>query len=153
LPESESPLEPTLAGLLAVEASLERRFDDFRQALERRDEEAYRLALSDFEAALRRWTIAGERVAVSAAGRVEIAGRDPVRELRLEYVQLREVARYLLSLVMERAKIADVLGIAENLSRRLSAHSRDLEIVYYPAWAPTLTTDEWRVLREAAPPP
>jgi hypothetical protein len=153
LPESEPGLEPTVAGLLDVETSLRRRFDDFRQALERRDEEAYRVALTDFEGALRRWTIAGERVVASAAGRVEIAGRDPARELRLEYVQLRELARYLLSLVTEHEKIADVLGIAENLSRRLSAHARDLEIVYYPACAPTLTTDEWRVLREAAPPP
>jgi hypothetical protein len=152
LPESEGRLEPTLEGLVGVQSSLRARFDDFRQALSRRDEEAYRVALADFEAALRRWTIAGERVVGAASGRAPIPGPDPSRELRLEYVQLRELARYLLALVTERAPIADVLGLAENLSRRLDAHERDLEEVYYPACAPLLTPDEWRALAGAAPP-
>ena len=152
MPESEERFEPTLAGLRAVQRSLAARFEDFRQALARRDEEAYRVALADFEGALRRWTAAGEEVVVAAARRVEIAGRDPARELRLEYVQLRELARYLRTLVGERARIADVLGITENLSRRLAAHGRDLEEVYYPACAPVLTVDDWRALGAAAPP-
>jgi hypothetical protein len=152
LPESDSRLEPSLDGLFAVQASLNGRFEDFRQALSRRDEEAYRLALSDFDACLRRWTNAAESVVVPAAGRAEIPGPDPGRELRVEYVQLRELSRYLLSLVAERAKIADVLGIAENLSRRLAAHGRDLETVYYPACAAIFTPQDWRVLADAAPP-
>jgi hypothetical protein len=152
LPESERRLEPTLEGLRSVQASLRARFEDFRQALSRRDEEAYRVALLDFEGALRRWTIAGERVVGSASGRAPIPGPDPSRELRLEYVQLRELARYLLSIVTERAPIADVLGLAENLSRRLDAHERDLRDVYYPACAPMFTPEEWRALADAAPP-
>ena len=80
-------------------------------------------------------------------------GPDPARELRLEYVQVRELARHLLSLVGERAPIADILGLTENLSRRLAAHERDLEEVYYPACAPLLTAEDWRALGEAAPPP
>jgi len=152
LPESDSRLQPTLDGLVAVQNAVRARFDDFRQALSRRDEEAYRVALADFEAVLRRWTIAGERVVGSTAGRAPIPGPDPSRELRLEYVQLRELARYLLSIVLERKPIADVLGLAENLSRRLDAHERDLREVYFPACAPMFTPEEWRALADAAPP-
>ena len=68
-------------------------------------------------------------------------------------MQLRELTRYLLSLVAERAPIADVLGLTDNLSRRLAAHERDLEEVYYPACAPALTAEEWTLLGDAAPPP
>jgi len=153
LPESEARLAPSLAALIAAQASLRHRFDDFRQALDRRDEAAYRAALADFEEHLRRWTSASESVIVVAAGRVGITGQDPVRELRLEYVQLRELTRYLLSLVTGRAKIADVLGIAENLERRLAAHEKGLSDVYYPACAPVLTPEEWEILRDEAPPP
>jgi hypothetical protein len=153
LPASDAGLAASLAGLLAVQASLRHRFDDFRQAFARRDEEAYRAALADFEGHLRAWTSASERAIVPAAGRAGIPGRDAIRELRLEYVQLRELTRYLLSLVTGRAKIADVLGIAENLERRLAAHEGGLADVYYPACAATLTAEEWGVLREAAPPP
>ena len=152
MPESEGRLEPTLEGLVGAQGALRARFDDFRRALSRRDEEAYRVALADFEAVLRRWTVAGERVVGAASGRAPIPGPDPSRELRLEYVQLRELARYLLSLVTERAPIADVLGIAENLSRRLHAHERDLRDVYYPACAPMFTPEEWHALADAAPP-
>lgn len=153
MPESETFLEPSLAGLLGVQGALRARFEDFRQALSRRDEEAYRAALADFERALRRWTLAAERVVGPASGRAAIPGPDPARELRLEYVQVRELARYLLALVTERAPIADVLGLTENLSRRLAAHEKDLEEVYYPACAPMLTAEEWGALRDAAPPP
>ena len=153
MPESDPRLVPSLAGLVAVQGSLRARFDDFRQALDRRDEEAYRAALADFEARLRRWTNAAERVIVPAAGRAAIPGRDAIRELRLEYVQLRELTRYLLSLVTERGGIGDVLGIAENLERRLAAHEKGLSDVYYPACAAALTAEEWGILRDAAPPP
>jgi hypothetical protein len=67
-------------------------------------------------------------------------------------VQVRELTRHLLSLVTERAPIADILGLTENLSRRLAAHERDLEEVYHPACAPILTPEEWTLLGEAAPP-
>lgn len=153
MPESEERLDASLEGLVGVQNALRARFEDFRQALSRRDGEAYRAALADFELVLRRWTLAAERAIGAASGRAAIPGPDPARELRLEYVQVRELTRYLLSLVTERAPIADVLGLAENLSRRLAAHERDLEEVYYPACARVLTAEEWRVLRDAAPPP
>ena len=41
----------------------------------------------------------------------------------------------------------------ENLERRLAAHESEMEKVYYPAVAPLLTLDEWRLLAELAPPP
>jgi len=48
---------------------------------------------------------------------------------------------------------ADVQGLVENLERRLAAHESEMERVYYPAAAPLLTAEEWRILSESAPPP
>ncbi len=139
--------------LLAVQRGLRGRFDDFRRALERREDDACRIALADFHAQLIRWTAAEERVFLPALSRASFPGRDPERELRLEYVQIRELTRYLLSQIDERAPLADVLGLVENLERRLTAHESEMENVYYPAAAPFLTPDEWRLLADSAPPP
>jgi hypothetical protein len=139
--------------LLAVQKGLRGRFDDFRRALERREDDACRLALADFHAQLTRWTAAEERVLLPALARAPFPGRDPQRELRLEYVQIRELTRYLLSQIGERAPLADVLGLVENLERRLAAHESEMEKVYYPSAAPLLTPDEWRLLGDSAPPP
>jgi hypothetical protein len=139
--------------LLAVQKGLRGRFDDFRRALERREDDACRLALADFHAHLSRWTAAEERVLLPALSRTSFPGRDPQRELRLEYVQIRELTRYLLSQIGERAPLADVLGLVENLERRLAAHESEMEKVYYPSAAPLLTPDEWRLLGDSAPPP
>ncbi len=139
--------------LLSARRGLRSRFDDFRRALERRDEEAYRLALTDFHRRLVQWTQAEEEALLPAILRASIDGRDPRRELRLEWVQVRELARYLLSQVNERAPIADILGLSENLERRLSAHESEMEKVYYPAAAPLLNEEEIRTLGAAAPPP
>ena len=98
------------------------RFDDFRRAFERREDDACRVALADFRAHFTRWTAAEERVLVPALSRVSFPGRDPERELRLEYVQIRELTRYLDSQIVERAPVADVQGLVENLERRLAAH-------------------------------
>ena len=148
---------PTLAtiaqSLLSAQAGLRSRFDDFRRALDRRDEEAYRLGLTDFHQSLRRWTEAEETALLPAVLRAGIAGRDPRRELRLEWVQLRELTRYLLSQVNDRAPIGDILGFAENLERRFAAHEWEMATVYYPAAAPLLTGEEWKVLIEASPEP
>jgi hypothetical protein len=46
-----------------------------------------------------------------------------------------------------------VLGLVENLERRLSAHESEMEKVYYPSVAPLLTQEEWRMLGDSAPPP
>ena len=126
--------------LLAVQKRLRSRFDDFRRALERRDEAAYRLALTDFHEQLRRWTAAEERVLLPVLARAYFEGRDPQRELRLLFQ------------IDEHAPIADVLGLVENLERRLKAHDSEMENVYYPSAAPLLTSEEWRLLTEAAPP-
>jgi hypothetical protein len=139
--------------LIAVQKGLRGRFDDFRRALERREDDACRLALADFHAHLSRWTAAEERVLLPALSRTSFPGRDPQRELRLEYVQIRELTRYLLSQIGERAPLADVLGLVENLARRLAAHESEMEKVYYPSAAPLLTPDEWRLLGDSAPPP
>jgi hemerythrin HHE cation binding domain-containing protein len=142
-----------LEGLLSAQRALRSRFDDFRRALERRDEEAYRMALADFHRCLVRWTQAEEQALLPAILRASIPGRDPQRELRLEWVQVRELTRYLLSQVTERASISDILGLSENLERRLAAHESEMEKVYYPAAAPILTARERASLAEASPSP
>jgi hypothetical protein len=146
-------MKASLEGLMAAQGALRARFEDFRRALDRRDEEAYRLGLADFHACLRRWTEAQEKALLPAILRAGIPGRDPQRELRLEWVQLRELTRYLLSQIDDRAPMADILGFTENLERRFAAHESDLESVYYPSAAPRLTAGELKTLVDAAPPP
>jgi hypothetical protein len=147
----EGKIISTIETLLAAQTALRARFDDFRRALDRRDEEAYRLGLADFHDCLRRWTEAQESALLPAILRAGIPGRDPQRELRLEWVQLRELTRFLRSQVTERAPLGDVLGFTENLARRFTAHESDLVTVYYPAAAPLLTALEWELLAAAAP--
>ena len=137
--------------LLAPQRLLRSRFDDFRGALERRDRAAYELALRDFEAALRSWTQAEEQVLLPVLARVGVPGRDPQRELRLEYVQVRELTRYLLEQVGKDAAIGDILGLVENLARRLAAHEGEMERIYYPAAELALTEEDRRRLAAAAP--
>ena len=136
--------------LAAAQADLRSRFDDFRQAFERRDDAAYRLALSDFHERLCDWTAAEERALVPAVRRAGVADRDPRRELSLEYVQLRELTRQIRLGIDTRAPLADLLGLVENLSRRLQAHERGNRDVYYPAAAAALTDEELRALENAA---
>jgi hypothetical protein len=144
-------MEESLEGLMTAQRALRSRFDDFRRALDRRDEEAYRLGLTDFHQSLRRWTEAEETALLAAVLRAGMTGRDPRRELRLEWVQLRELTRYLLSQVNDRAPMGDILGFAENLERRFAAHESEMASVYYPAAAPTLNEEEWKILSEASP--
>jgi Hemerythrin HHE cation binding domain len=143
------PLEP----LLAPQRALRNRFEDFRQALGRRQMAAVEVAFLDFCRQLERWTAEEERVLLPAVARATIPGRDPQRELRLEYVQLRELTRFVLRQILEAAPIADVLGFVENLERRLTAHESQMSEVYYPAVAGILLPSERRALEEAAPPP
>ena len=146
-------MQASLDGLLAAQRALSDRFDDFRRALDRRDEAAYTIALADFHARLQRWTEAEERALLPALQRVVLTGRDPRRELHLEWVQVRELTRYLVSQISERAAISDLLGLTENLARRFTAHQREASRVYFPAAAPVLTEAEWGILQDAAPPP
>ena len=136
----------TFAELLAPQRALRARFDDFRMALGRRDRAAYELALRDFEGALRLWTQTEERVLLPALQRAGVAGRDPQRELKLEYVQVRELTRYVLEQVSQNAPIGDILG------RRLTAHEAEMERFYYPAAVEVLTEEDRGALAAAAPP-
>lgn len=144
--------EKALEILLSAQRALRSRWDDFRRAIDRRDEEAYRVALTDFLQQLRRWTAAEERVLVPALSRAPVPGRDARRELNLEWVQARELTRYLLEQIGKGAPTADVLGLVENLGRRLASHESEMEKVYYPAVAPLLTAAETAALAEAVPP-
>ena len=144
--------DDALALLRSAHKALRSRFDDFRRALERRDEAALRLGLAEFHERLTRWTDAEERFLLPALARAELAGRDPRRELRLEHVQLRELTRQVRLQIESRAPIADTLGYVENLSRRFDAHESEVLGVYYPAAAGVLSEEELRALREAAPP-
>jgi hypothetical protein len=141
-----------LDGLLSASQALRSRFDDFQQALDRRDVDAYRLALDDFHRHLVRWTHAEEEALLPAILRAGVPGRDPSRELKLQWVQVRELTRYLLEQVNSSAPLGDVLGFAENLKRRLAAHLSEMDGVYYPAAAPLLSDTDWEALADAAPP-
>lgn len=143
-------MEDTLAGPRRAQLSLRSRLDDFRAALERRDGPAYRLGLADFQTALERWSAAQERALLPALARAPVEGRDARRELTLEFVQLRELTRQLRVQIEEGARMADVLGLAENLSRRLDAHGRGMLEVYLPAAAAALTDAEREALETAA---
>jgi len=149
--EGRSPADD-VSFLLSVQRSLRSRFEDFRRAYERRDGEAYRLALTDFLSCLRTWTHAEEEALLPAIVRTGVTGRDVIRELRLEWVQVRELTNYLLTQVVDRAPVADVLGLIENLDRRLAAHESQMEKVYFPAAAKSLTPEERRGLEAAKPP-
>ena len=140
-----------LDALLAAQRALRARFNDFRQAAGRNDRTAAEIALVDFDGHLRRWTEAEEQALVPAVVRVGIAGRDARRELRLEYVQLRELTRFLLLQITEGIRPRDLMGYVENLDRRLTAHESEMERVYYPVAVSALTEDEWAVLERARP--
>ena len=144
-------MERTFEGLIGAQQALRSRFDDFRHALDRRDAPAYRFGLADFLAHLVAWSEAQEKALLPALIRTGTPGRDPKRELHLEWVQLRELTRMLQALTADPAKLSDALGMTDNLDRRLAAHENGLRTVYYPAAAPVLTEEEWRVLRDAAP--
>ncbi len=147
----ESGSAHSVAMLLAAQEALRSRFEEFRRAFERRDGEAYRLALADFSRCLVSWTQAEEKALLPAILRVGVAGRDPQRELRLEWVQVRELTRFLVEQINAGAPIADVLGLAENLARRFAAHDAQMQSVYFPAAASVLTPSEWADLVASAP--
>jgi len=137
--------------LLEGQSALRSRFDDFAGALRRNDKTALDVALNDFERHLTRWTEAEEQALIPAVARVSIAGRDPRRELRLEYVQIRELTHFIQRQRAERVRPSDLLGYVENLDRRLTAHERENRSVYYPVAAGSLTEEEWAILEGARP--
>jgi hypothetical protein len=138
--------------LLNTQRSLRSRFDEFRLALQRENRTAAEIALDDFERTFRQWTEAEETALMPALVRAEIPGRDVRRELRLEYVQIRELTRFVLQQIREGIRTSDLGGYIENLERRLSAHEGEMQRVYYPAAERTLTADEWKILEAARPP-
>jgi hypothetical protein len=137
--------------LLAAQRALRSRFDDFQHALRNENRAAMEVAIADFEEHLRRWTDAEEKALVPAVLRAQIAGRDARRELRIEYVQIRELTRYIAQQIAERLPSMNITGYVENLDRRLHAHEGEMEKVYYPAAAPLLTDEEWAVLDAVRP--
>ncbi len=136
--------------LLAVQRSLRSRFDEFRLAAQRQNATAAGVALDDFESRFTRWTEAEEQALFPALERAAIEGRDVRRELRLEYVQIRELTRFVLRQVREGIRLDDLRGYVENLDRRLRAHETEMERVYYPA--AQLTELERQTLEAARPP-
>jgi hypothetical protein len=143
-------VESALELLRKAQEGLRLRFDDFRRALERRDGPAYRLGLADFQRALELWTGAEQHALVPALERAGIPGRDARREVTLEFVQLRELTRQLRAQIDGGARMADVLGLAENLARRFDAHERGMLDVYYSAAAARLTDEERETLEDVA---
>lgn len=138
--------------LIEVQRALRSRFDDFRIALRRENITAAEIALDDFERHFRRWSEAEEEALIPALVRANIAGRDVKRELRLEYVQIRELTRFLLQQIREGVRSTHLAGYVDNLERRLAAHEGEMSRVYYPAAERMLTADEWKILDAAKPP-
>ena len=141
----------SLEWLLDGQRALRDRFDDFAGALRRNDKTALDVALFDFEQHLRRWTEAEEKALIPAVSRAEIPGRDPRRELRLEYVQIRELTNFIARGRADKAQPSELRGYVENLDRRLATHERENRSVYFPVAARSLTEDEWAILEEARP--
>jgi hypothetical protein len=144
-------MEYRLDALLSAQRALRSRFDDVQRGFRNENRLAIEVALTDFERHLRRWTEAEEKALVPALMRAKIPGRDARRELRLEYVQIRELTRYLLQEINEGKRPVTLAGFVENLDRRLHAHEKEMGQVYYPAAAPLLTEEEWGVLEAARP--
>jgi len=142
--------EQTLRLLSGAQDGLRSRFDDFRRALDRRDGPAYRLAIADFQEWLGRWTAAEESALLPVFGRVPIEGRDARRELRLEFVQMRELTRHVRLQLESDAPMSDILELVENLARRFDAHERGVLDLYYPAAADALEASELAELEIAA---
>lgn len=143
----------SVAWLLEGQQALRSRFDDLARAMRRDDIAAVDVAIDDFEQNLVRWTEAEEQALMPAVTRIAIPGRDPRRELRLEYVQLRELTRIIRRQRDERVRPQHLLGYLDNLERRLGAHEREMQSVYYPVAAGSLTDEEWTVLEHARPEP
>ena len=137
--------------LLTAQTRLRQRFNEFKLAMQRENATAGEVALDDFEKHLRRWTEAEEQALVPALQRAEIPGRDVRRELRLEYVQIRELTRFLLQQMREGVRPHDLHGYIENLDRRLRAQETEMTNVYYPAAEKTLNADERKILEGALP--
>ncbi len=136
--------------LRRAQAGLRSRFEDFRRAFDRRDGPAYRFALADFQERLGQWTAAEETALLPALDRAPVEGRDARRELRVEFVQIRELTRQARLQLEAGAPMSDVLGLVENLARRFAAHERGLLDVYYPAAAEALEASECVELEIAA---
>jgi hypothetical protein len=137
--------------LLEVQRGLRNRFDEFRLAARRQNATAAEIALADFEKHLTRWTEAEEQALIPALERAKIPGRDVRRELRLEYVQIRELTRFVLRQIVDHIRIDDLTGYIENLDRRLRAHEIEMENVYNPAAESMLTAEERAILEAANP--
>jgi hypothetical protein len=140
-----------LDALLSAQRALRSRFDDFRHAMQHENWTALAVALADFERHLRRWTEAEEAALIPAIERAQIPGRNARRELRLEYVQIRELTHYLMQQIDEGIRPNTLAGFVENLDRRLRAHEKEMGKVYYPAADPLLTAEEWKTLEAARP--
>lgn len=90
---------------------------------------------------------------MAALARAPHAGRGLDRELRLEYVQLRELTRFLSTEIDRGAPLSDLLGLIANLERRFAAHEGSMRTLYGPAASPFLSEEELQTLAEASPEP
>ena len=143
----------SLARLMGAQRALRSRFDDFHRALKRGDRATLEVALIDFDENFRRWSLAEEQTLLPALARLALAGRDPQRELRLEYAQIREITALLRRRLAEGLRPADLFGFADNLDVRLAAHEAGMEGVYYPAADAILLPEEREALERACPEP
>src|SRR3954465_1554686 len=116
-----------LESFLSAQHALRSRFDDFKLAYQSANTTAMGDGLRDFESHLVRWTDGEEKSLVPAVVRVGVEGRDPKRDMRLDYVQLRELTRFLLLQLGESTPSRELGGYVENLDRCLRAHEGEME--------------------------
>jgi hypothetical protein len=120
-----------------------RRLDDllgrFLGAAHARDASAARSAIRDFDEALARHTAAEEDGVLAlpaghklAPPEAETAGARLHRELRLEHVQVREVAAMIRRLLEEKYDVEGARRLAPNLARRWDAHTTREERDLFP---------------------
>lgn len=137
-----------LHALLAPQRALRARHEAFRRALRAGDRVTAELELGAFELGMRRRIELESRVLLPALAQVAVPGRDARRELVMQYVQLRELLRNLAQRIASAAPPSEILGFADNLERRLSAHETELATVYYPAaWSALSTGDRTALAR------
>jgi hypothetical protein len=121
---------PELQALADEHRVLDELFGRFLAAATAGDSAAAARAIGDFDDGLRRHTADEEEILLAPApGKLIAAGGETPgerlhRELRLEHVQVRELAAMIRRLVEERGDLSGALRLAGNLARRWDAHTQ-----------------------------
>ncbi len=130
----------TAIALTAEHRRIDELFGRFLGACAAGDADAARDAMRDFDVELGRHTAFEEEAVLAApAGHKLVPGLEEnatdrlSRELRLEHVQVREVAAMIRRLLEEKGDLEGARRLAPNLARRWDAHTTREEAELFPA--------------------